>query len=559
MKKFLAQRGYLIWMYVGLVLGIFVVYHPVFRTFYQQDEWQTLGHNIIEGWGILTKDLSIVRIFFAEGRILSRFFYFIFLGIYQYNVTPVFLFAMVSHALNAWLVYLLVGKYKGGWVASVSAAAFFAVNSVSDETLIWVSAISTIPATTLLLVSILWYMDFLESGNTGKRNLSFIVGILSLFIKETGLFIFPFYPILYAYWRKTINIKKIISVHVPLLLYGIVLVIFRLSGIFLAPRAAGFVDQQTGGFLFPVIYHSIVYPLTSFFQVFVPPLATYAFVPTVVRSEYPYLLGTPLFDLAGQSAVADVVSLVGTIIFSAIIGFMVLRKTETEGNKRLVFISLLLFGLSFLPYAVLHRYFSYFSSRYYYVGVIGAAWLFGYAVSWLYKRLPWVASRVLLLAAVGLYLVYHVQAIRKDLDWQVAIASERKIFLKEVKRLHPDMKNQTVFYITSDKKYLGEITYPFQNGLGYILEVLYYDTGKIPKSFLASNFLWDLGSEGFREIEGASFGYFEHVDKLGELVKEGKVSPDIVYGYFYNSQAHTLSDVTKSVREKLATLSGTLR
>ena len=336
------------------------------------------------------------------------------------------------------------------------------------------------------------------------------------------------------------------------------MVIFRTVEIFLAPRPAGFVDQQTGGFIFPVLYHSIVYPLTSFFQVFVPPLVTYAFVPLVVRSEYPYLLGTPLFDLAGQSAVADVVSLVGTIIFSAIIGFMVLRKTETEGNKRLVFISILLFGLSFLPYAVLHRYFSYFSSRYYYVGVVGAAWLFGYAVSWLSKRLSFL-PRVLLIIAVGLYLSYHVQAIRKDLVWQVAIASERKTFLKEVKRLHPNLQNQTVFYITSDKKYLGEITYPFQNGLGYILEVVYYDTGNIPKSFLASNFLWDLGSEGFRETGGSIFGYFEHLDKLGEAVKEGKVSLDIVYAYVYNSKTHTLSDLTLSVREQLATLSGRLR
>src|SRR3989344_1016716 len=98
------QRGTIIRVMVFLLLAIivFVVYQGVFFTFYQQDEWQTLGHNIIEGWGILTKDLSIAQIFFAEGRILSRLFYFIFLGIYQYNVTPVFLFAIVSHALNAW-------------------------------------------------------------------------------------------------------------------------------------------------------------------------------------------------------------------------------------------------------------------------------------------------------------------------------------------------------------------------------------------------------------------------------------------------------------------------
>lgn len=547
-------------IFLVLLILVSITYHGIFSTFYQQDEWSTVGFITTWGWRSVINTLSIFQIFFAEGRIFAAVFNLIFFGAYKFNLTPIFLFALSCHTLNAWLVYHLVRKLKGSAFASWVAAVFFAVNSLGNQAITWASAVITVPATTLLLVSVILYIDFLETKDIRRRNLSFVVGILSLFIKETGLFLFLFYPLIYFLWGKAQKIKDVFFANAALVVYGGGLVIFRMAELLFAPAAwAGFVNNQKGGFIFPVLYHSIVYPLTSLSQLFVPAADLYAFVPRIVRSEYVHFVGSPFFDLVGQSAVADVVSLLGTIFIVLFLAFMVLQeKRDMRTAQRIVSIGILLVMLSFLPYAVLHRYFSYLSSRYYYVGVAGAALLFGYIVTWFYKRMPRVMG-TLFIISVGLYLFHHAQAIQKDIDLQIQYANERKTFLREITRVHPTLNDQTVFYITSDKKYLGEITYPFQNGLGYILEVWYYDSGNIPKTFIQENFLWDLGEEGYRSTGISGFGYFEHLDKLGEYVKEGKIAPSIVYGYVYNSQTHRLSDVTLSVREQLATLSGALQ
>ncbi len=549
--------------YVGglfLAAIAFFTYRGVFSTFFQQDEWGALGFIKTGGWGIVINGLSILQIFFAEGRIIGRIFYLIFFGIFQFNLTPIFFFALLCHACNAWLVYLIVRKLKTGALAGWAAAVFFVVNSLGNEAVTWAAAIFTVPATTLLIVSLYWYIDFLETNDVRTRNLSYIAGILSLFIKETGLFLFFLYPLLYCMWGKSRNIRGVLTANAPLVLYGGGLVIFRFSELVFAPSAAaGFVDSQIGGLIFPVLYHSIIYPLSGLSQLFIPASDIYAFVPRIVRSEYVHFVGTPLFDLVGQSAVADVISLLGTMFLLFAVGCMVLsEKQDARRARRTVSIGILLALLSFLPYTVLHRYFSYFSSRYYYAGVVGAAILFGYIVSWLYKRLP-KAVGIVFIGIVGLYLSHHIQVIQKDLDLQIHYANERKTFLREMTRVHPVMGDRTVFYIHSDKKYLGEITYPFQSGLGYILEVWYYGSGKIPKTFMRDSFLWDLGAEGYRSTGVSGFGYFEHLDKLEGFVKEGKIIPDIVYGYVYNSQTHSMSDITLSVREQLATLSGALQ
>ncbi len=553
-KRIISKNGSVFLVLLTLTFGI---YHSVFLTFYQQDEWQSLGHNMVEGWRGILAYMSPIQLFFAEGRLLGRFFYFLFLRNYTQGVVPIFALGILAHALNAYLVFLLVKKLKGSVVGRWAAALFFIANSVADQSVLWASAVITVFATTMLLVSLLLYGEFLEKKDLRKRNLAFLIGILSLFMKETGLFIFLFYPLVYAWWHKTRNIKKILMAHLPLLIYGICMVLFRIVELIWGPHYAGFVDGTGTGFLFPLVYHSAAYPLTSFFQVFIPPADIYTHIAMVARSEYPYLIDSPLINLVAQSAVADAVSFMGTIFLSGAIAVMISLDKKRKKTSMLLVWGCLIFVLSFLPYAVLHKSFSYLSARYYYVGVLGAALVFGYMVTWMMARLPKV-GKIILAILLLLYGAHHVQAIWADIQLQVVQSLDRKAFLGEVTRVVSKPEKKTVFYITSDKKYVGETTYPFQNGLGYILEVLYYKTGNIPKEFLASDFLWDLGSEGYKEVGPYGFGYFEHRDQLEAVVQSRKVDPSIVHGYLYNSATNHMTDITPQLREQLATFSGTL-
>ncbi|MBI5613786.1 hypothetical protein HY947_02590 [Candidatus Gottesmanbacteria bacterium] len=562
MKLFQKDSIFQCIVFLFITFVVLATYHGVFFTFFQQDEWQNYGHHLLKGAGVLfdtDRGQNLLKLFFAEGRVLSEVMYLLLYGISRFSVVPIFIFSIFVQVINSYLVFILGKNISKSLFFGIIASLFFAVNSVSSQAVTWAAAVGTLPAATFLLFSLLLYVEYLEGGNTRKRNFSYFLGILSLFFKETGLFIFVLYPLLYLLWGKVKKIQDIFLVHAPLLLYGIALVLFRMYELLSAPKsAAGFVGPDSGGFILPMLYHSIVNPMISLIQMFIPPLDIYAFIPTIVRSEYRMLVGSPMFDLVGQSAVTDVVSLAGSMIVLFILGGMLLaEKNENYAKKTLTF-GLLLFWLSFLPYAVLHKEFSYMSSRYYYVGAIGAAIVFGYLVDWFLCRVHFI-GKSFIFGLVGIFLVHQMQSIQNDIRPQIVLANERKNYLNEIKRVHPKLENKTIFYITSDKKFLGEITYPFQNGLGYILEVQYYNTGKIPRSFLATDFLWDLGSEGFRDENGSIFGYFEHLDLIGAAVKEGKISPQIVYSYIYNSKTHTMSDISLSVREQLATLSGSLQ
>lgn len=549
---------YLIFIFLAVI--VLATYHGVFLTFYQQDEWQTLGHMITEGIGIITKSHPIV-ILLGELRPLSGLMYLVLLGFYKFTVIPAFVVAISFQIINAMLTYVLVEKISKNKMIALFAGLFFVTNSVSHQAVTWVSAIGTLPATTFILTAILSYLYYFDKEEKKYLMLGLVSTIVSLWFKGVGLFLFILLPVMFFIFNKSgftaRGLATVVKANALFLGVGIVMCAFRLGQfIFPSGPVAGYTYVAGNNTIMQtVIFRTILYPLTALFQLFTPPADVYATAEAVARLQYKFLIPSPIIGLVAQTVVADMIVAFGSFVVLGILG--IVMYVNRDKTRNITFALVFLF-LSMLPYLFLDRDGSYFSGRYYYVSVIPAAILFGYMVTWFYQRMP-KAIRVLVLVIVGAYLLHHVQVIQKDLDIQIQYANERKTFLSEVKRVHPTMNDQTVFYITSDKKYLGEITYPFQSGLGYILETWYYDSGKIPKSFVSSNFLWDLGEEGYRSEGVSGFGYFEHLDILGEFVKEGKIPSDIVYGYVYNSNTHTLSDVTESVRGRLATFSGVFK
>ena len=86
----------------------------------------------------------------------------------------------------------------------------------------------------------------------------------------------------------------------------------------------------------------------------------------------------------------------------------------------------------------------------------------------------------------------------------MVVESQTRIkFLNQMSLLLPKLEsNKNIFYITGDTDYyiVGNKV-PFQQGMGYTLMVWYYHTGKIPKDLINENFLWELNSQGYKEID----------------------------------------------------------
>jgi len=547
------------WIYL---LVIFFTTLSVFidlpKTFYQQDEWQTLGHNLAGPSGSALGDINLVRIFFGEGRPLSTVMYSLFLGYFKFTVFPSAIFAITFQALNSMLVFVLVSKITKNKLIALLSASFLIVNSVSHQAVTWVSANSTLPAATLILISLITYFNYLDKKERKYFYVSIISAILSLYFKGIGLFLFVLLPLLpFIYQNKSFTKKNLLFIlkdNLMFLVFGFLMFAVRfISTFFRTEEVAGYASGGgSGSFIYTVFLRTILYPLTSLFQIFVPPLDLYSITPAITKMQYKFLVGSPLVDLVAQSIVADMIAIMGSILI-LFFSILMVHRSKDKIISRNVRFAIVFFFLSFLPYVALDRDSSYLSSRYFYVGLIPAGILFGYAVYFFTtfnKYIKWVT-----LFLVTVYLFHHAAIVRSDINHQVKLGNERVSVLNGIKTLYPNPSENTIFYVTSDKAYYGEVTNPFQNGLGYVLEAWYYDTGKIPKEFLSENFLWDLGDEGYKRSRNKGFGYYQDIDKMIKDMEKNNIKSEDVWAYFIKSKESEIVDITLETRERISTVS----
>jgi hypothetical protein len=548
-----------IYFFCLIVFVTLFTFYNLPNTFYQKDEWQTLGHNLAEGIGIFT-NVNPLSLFFGEIRPLSGLIYLIFLGFYKFSIIPTAIFGIVFQIINAILTFYLTDKITKNKFIALLASLFLITNSVSHQAVTWASAaIGTLPATTLVLLTIIFYLKYFVKEKKKYLIFCLIATILSLLFKGVGLFLFILLPLMFFIYKiKSINkknITKALKTNSLLFGLGILMVLVRFGQFFLrTENVAGQANLAGNHKIFILIFlRAIFYPLTSLSQIFIPPLDLYSVTIPFAKMQYKFLVGSPLTDLVAQSIVADMFAIVGSFLILGFLIFMAYKYKNKIINRNIIFALLFLF-LSFLPYVVLNRDSSYLSSRYFYVGVVPAGIIFGYLIYFLsniHKYLKWP-----IFLLVILFFFHHANIIRGDINYQVKLGNERKAILNGIRNLYPASGRDSIFYVTSDKQYSGAITNPFQSGLGYVLEVWYYDSGNVPKEFLKENFLWDLGTEGYKKSGEFGFGYFQNIDKMAKEMKEKKLSINIIHGFFIDSETQQVSDITNEIRAKIATISG---
>lgn len=550
-----------IYPYCLIIIITLFTFFNLPKTFYQQDEWQTLGQNLAGGMGIFA-NINPLQLLFGEIRPLTLVMNLLFLGFFRFTVVPTAVFGILFQIINAALTFYLTDKITKNKLIALLASLFLVTNSVSHQAVTWASAIGTLPATTLILAAVIYYLKYFEKEKKEYLLFGLISMILSLLFKGVGLFLFILLPLMFFIYKiKSINVKNIIAVlkvNSWLLGFGSLMVLVRLGLFFLrTENVAGQINIGSKSvILITTLSRMFLYPLTSLFQIFVPPLDLYSLTIPFAKMQYKFLVGSPLTDLVAQSMVADMFAIVGSTLIIGFLAFMAYKYKNKIINRNIFFALSFLF-LSFLPYVVLNRDSSYLSSRYFYVGVIPAGIIFGYLVYFLaniHKYLKWI-----IFTLVFLFLFHHLSIIRGDIDYQVKIGNERMAILNGIKSLYPSLGKNSIFYVTSNKQYSGDITNPFQSGLGYILEVWYYDSGSIPKEYLKEDFLWDLGAEGYKKSGEYGFGYFQNIDKMTKEMKEKKISMKTVHGFYFDSKTQQVSDITNDLKTQIATISGILK
>lgn len=531
-----------------LIISLVVVfgYREILNVFYQQDEWQTIGNNIVLNnfWEVFP-NFNFVNFVSVQERFASNALAYFLMGKFAFNLTLIGIYSLTLHLINAVLVYEIIRR----WVVrdnlfALLGSLFFGISDVSISAVSWFgTSLGTLPATTLVLLSLIFYFRYIESR---KQKFLLVVLILlysSFFFKEIGVFLLLFLPLVSLLFLKYTK-NSFLRIFWPFFALFILVTSFRIVNlVFLSDRSGElFVTSREETFLPSVIARTLMYPLTSFSLSFLPPEPLVEFSKYFTNTYYPFV-ASEHFNLIAQTIVIDVFAVLATFIILAAI--YIALKTEKNTTKKMVVFWILFFLLSFSPYILLSKSFAYLESRYYYLANLPAGILLAVLTLSLAKFLKRWKLEILPMIAVVLFLGLHGKFLTKDLGQLALVSQERVSFFSELKDLKPTLtENKNVFFLTGDHNYYvpGNIV-PFQQGMGYTLMVLYYKTGKIPGELINDRFLWDLNTEGYREVGNLGFGFFSDKGKLHEAVKEHGLPASQINALHYDSSSKKLRKV----------------
>lgn len=547
-KSTRGSRGIIDLVVWFLLFGlIFITYQDLPKTFFQQDEWASVGLAFSEGPFAVVKHVSLAELAAGKVRVLGTMLNNILLLRFPFIMTPYVMLALGIHWLNSVLVYIFSYQFTKRRLIAIIAAFYFSVASISSGAVTWFSAHTTaIPNAFFVLISLVCYMKYLQNADTRFRNASFFSAIIGFLFKESSIFLFLLLPFLSVLFEKRRKLKEVVVDHWLVLVYFVFVVVVRTVGLLGAEGQQGVFVTLQSNTLARLITHAFFYPLLSFSQMYIPP----------------EIMGktTSLFQTQGglaQIAISDRFALYASIAL-VIFSFWVAYRNKL--SSRAIYFFIIYCMLSFLPFAVLDRPFSsYLESRYYYLGVIGAAILLGvffdFILSMFHKKRIqlFVIVLAIFLLTAGIY--KNSIFVRREITRQVIVADERKQFLSTMKEILPDLPNSPIIYITGDSPGfygLADLVVPFQQGMGYTLMVWYFDTGKVPKSFLSDMFLWNINEQGYRESEGRGFGYFWDMKRLTqEFQTNPHLSSDQVVAFLYIAGEKKLVEITSQIKEIL--------
>lgn len=554
-KKFFLNYYLLSFLIITTV--ILWTFKDLSQTFYQQDEWRGMGEILSQGWQHITYGSSPLAVIFGSGRPLVRALGLLFFGNVPLDVFPLTVYVFSFHILNSFLVFLIVYRLSQKFPLSIIAALFFAVNSVHSQSVSWFgAAFGLMPSSFFILLSLYITTLYLKKKSLKYLVGAFITALISIFFKEDGLFLFLFIPLIVAITelfnrdkKSKIDFKKVIKskyVKVSLLfiLYLFLFVGYRYIHMIKMSQAASIPPVHVENVYANILTNVIVYPLSTFSLIYIPQEISLPLAEEFTKFYLPFIMANPSADLLIQNVILAVLAIFFAFLILMLIGCIYKREKDL---RFLLIFTTLLFILSILPYVVIIRGFTYLEPRYYYITSLAAGIYLGSFSYLLYRIIPYKKISVLLVSCLLLlFFAMHFGVIREQMSTQVKISTERKSIINQLYTLKPTLTNSdNIFYITGDKTYtVPNNNLPFQQGVGYTLMVLYYKNGAIPNELLAEGFLWDMGTQGYKQVNGKGFGYYTSLDQLKKSLVQNNLSKQNVTALYYDSSKEILRDIT---------------
>lgn len=564
--------------FVSAAILIGITYGDIFRTFFLQDEWSWFPR--FTYWNTLGP-LPFIKPFLMGFRFnkTSQFTPLAWFGIaaatkfFGLKFSGYAALSLFLHFLNTVLVFYLTKFLTKRRDTAFLAGALFAVTSVHFDAIIFIgTSLVTLGATFFGLLSLIFYVTYLNKKKRIFFRLCLASLILALAIKTNPIYLFIFIPLDWFWLRKGImdqqEKRKFFLFLGTAGIYSLTLLALRLTG--LQNPIPGLSQIETPFLsLSAIIYQLITPPLKALSQAFVSPSHIYFLTQKWIEFAYPFLFSPELEidrDLVSQTVGSDLISYFLMIVFLVIIGavFSFLRKKKERVLLRALVFAVLLITTSVTPTVFLllrgqHAISPLIRPSDLYPTSIGAVLVlsiatFSLAEKFSRKKCQSLTYSFALLVFCSFFF-YHYHNLQQEVfPFGIRLADQRKGILSQIKETYPEIAAKSIFYTESDAFYYGhsEPSLPFQTGLGRCLLAWYnYSHQSHPWQFFEDDFLYSFNSNGYREIEDKGFGYFHNFDKLAPVMREYHLTPESVYAFAWKGETEELFNITDQVRQRL--------
>ncbi len=574
--KYLKKVNYNIYVFLSYILVVFLFYQNSLYAFFQGDEWFYFAQflPLANRWdGIF---LTLYKSIFSASEVSSGahvspvyiVLWFINNALLGLEYKGYILIGLLTHSINSFLVYSLVNSLKLFKKIAFIAGLIFAATFVHFQAVTWIMAmLNTLFSVTFMLLSLI----YLLSANKGSKELYLSASfyVLALLTKETTIILFPILPfIAYLYKREKFlyTLKLIFSISVVYFLFRFGLPIFLSKG-----------EGNTQS-IFAIgtdllLFRSFTYPLKVLVQVFIPSEVILMLAEKMSLLSYPFIESMKTTDMTIyltliQGTVSDIIIYFLAGVFLSIIIFVLilLKKSKQSYVFRAVIVSTSIILLSALPllgiasYAEWWGYTTFIDSRHLYIGTIGASVILAMFIynlaNMIGGKFPKFSFRKTIYLLIFIWMIIQYFLLQNQLIQERKTGLQRKSILHYIHTVVPVLSKNSIFLITSDSHYYGFPNIPpFQTNLGQILAVSYYDKKQLPEQIITQGLFSKAGllDNGYQQLEGKGFGYFNSEKRVYELIKTLSVNINDLHVFHWDGKNQILSSSSEKFREKAVT------
>lgn len=534
---------------------VLIGYHKVFWGFFQQDEWLSFSLRfLLEKQGIinLLKEVfspSVGHFQPFNTLVLQMLFHF-----FQLNYLPYAIVSVMLHLAVVTLVFFLIKIILKDTKIAYLATLLFGVSVVSFQATSWVLADTSIHFSTIFsLSSLLLLFKFLNNKKKIIFIWSMVFLLMSLLFKEISIGFFPVFILTILLFAPK-NFIKLRYIKV-IILVGFLYTLFRVGMLYVPDAHKIDVVVTESQPIKYLVYNLITFPFKGISQSIIPAnilLDSSYYLANILPESLLGVKETPSYDNFVQKKILEVVSLSLSLII-IFLSIFVWWKNKTNNWGRTVIFALTFIIVNIPIFALsperVGRVFI-IDSRNLYLVAFGSSLLFSAIVVSLVKQ-KFIKALLVILPL----LIANIICLNSVLANVSEIGTLRKNILNKISSQYPKLPPKVVFYTNSDSTFYGlpssKRIMPFQSGFGQTLLLWYYKTERYSDEFLKNKFLWDITSQGYKEVENRGFGYFRDFDYLAKTAHDNKLPLSSIIAFNYDSEKQIAEDITEEVRGRL--------